>query len=126
MKKLMKYLIAFIAAAVFFDGGDRVELSPVSVYGGITHIESIASTGSFDAPDTDFCISHQTSLSSVPRTQSSTRRTNTSFRHNFEFIKSGKTTHAGIRYLINLNSLPIDSFFSSSCHRLARLGRLII
>ena len=55
-----------------------------------------------------------------------TKRSSNAHRHNFEFVKSGKIINAGIRNLIQKESLNICSSFTKPVHKLICLGKLII
>lgn len=114
MKGFLKYLIILLA---------------VMFLGDISKKDTI----SFESPqyvltetDYDFCLPRQISSSSATRTKCKTRRTDNLKRHNFEFIKAGKTLHTISRCSHRKRSINYPSTFYNSSKKLAYLCKLII
>lgn len=126
MKNLLKYLVFFIAAAIF---QNSTEASVISVEGkGMTDMSFIEESyhSSISETDSELCLPRQISFANSFRAQSTVRRTNTAHRNNFEFAKAGKIINAGLRYSIQHQSIIIHSSLMQPSHRLLSLGRLII
>ncbi len=126
MKNLLKYLVLFIAAAIFQNNTD-ISVTPVQEK-GMTEMSFIEETfhSSISETDSELCLPRQVSFANSYRAQSTVRRTNTVHRSNFEFAKAGKIINAGLRFSIQYQSIIIHSSLMQPSHRLLSLGRLII
>lgn len=127
MKNLLKYLILGIVALAFHHGvqGDSYADEKNSCL-DIQHDFSAAGITSISTPESDFCIPRQVSSVNAPRLQNNCRRHETSHRQNVVFMKAGKTINAGVRYIVQKQSILAHSSFIKPSNRLLYLGRLII
>lgn len=126
MKKLLKYLLFFLAAAVLWGEADK-EMSSVTAedFADIVMEKAISGTD-ISQSDHEFSLPRQTSFANSQRAQSSVRRTNSVHRNNTEFAKSGKVVNAGLRYVTQTKSIIIHSSLIEPAHKLIYLGKLII
>ena len=127
MKSLLKYLILGIVALAFYHGaqGD-VFANEKHRCLDIQHDLSATGITSISSPESDFCIPRQVSSFNVPRLQNNCRRYETSHRQNVVFMKAGKTINAGIKYIVQKQSILVHSSFIRPSNRLLYIGRLII
>ena len=126
MKKLLKYLLFFLAAAVLWGTADK-EMSSVTAEDVADMVlEKAISSMDLSQSDHQFSLPRQTSFANSQRAQSSVRRTNSVHRNNTEFAKSGKVVNAGLRYIIQHQSIIVHSTLVEPTHRLLCLGKLII
>lgn len=127
MKNLLKYLILGIVALAFYHGvqGDSSVIEKNS-YLDIRHDFSAAGITSISTPESDFCIPRQVSSVNAPRLQNNGRRHETSHRHNVVFMKAGKTINAGVKYIVQKQSILVHSSLIRPSNRLLYIGRLII
>ena len=126
MKKLLKYLLFFLAAAVLWGAADK-EMSSVTAEDVADIVMEKAISGTdISQSDHEFSLPRQTSFANSQRAQSSVRRTNSVHRNNTEFAKSGKVVNAGLRYVTQTKSIIIHSSLIEPAHKLIYLGKLII
>ena len=126
MKKLLKYLLFFLAAAVLWGEADK-EMSSVTAEDVADIVMDKAISGTdISQSDHEFSLPRQTSFANSQRAQSSVRRTNSVHRNNTEFAKSGKVVNAGLRYVTQTKSIIIHSSLIEPAHKLIYLGKLII
>ena len=126
MKKLLKYLLFFLAAAVLWGAADK-EMSSVTAEDVADMVLEKAMSGTdISQSDHEFSLPRQTSFANSQRAQSSVRRTNSVHRNNTEFAKSGKVVNAGLRYVTQTKSIIIHSSLIEPAHKLIYLGKLII
>ena len=126
MKKLLKYLLFFLAAAVLWGAADKEIPSVTAEEVADMLLAETSSHADFSPVDYSFSLPRQTSFANSQRAQSSVRRTNSVHRNNTEFAKSGKVFNAGLRYVIQTKSIIIHSSLIEPAHKLIYLGRLII
>ncbi len=126
MRKLLKYLFIFIAAAVFWDrAGACVSAAETDTGTDTSVCESVIYT-TISASDSELCPPRQVSLTNTVRVQSTARRTNGVQRNNLEFTKAGKVINTGQRYFIQKKSIITHSSLIEPAHKLLYLGKLII
>lgn len=126
MKKLLKYLLFFLAAAVLWGEADK-EMSSVTAEDVADIVMEKAISGTdISKSDHEFSLPRQTSFANSQRAQSSVRRTNSVHRNNTEFAKSGKVVNAGLRYVTQTKSIILHSSLIEPAHKLIYLGKLII
>ena len=126
MKKLLKYLLFFLAAAVLWGAADK-EMSSVTAEDVADMVlEKAISSMDLSQSDHQFSLPRQTSFANSQRAQSSVRRTNSVHRNNTEFAKSGKVVNAGLRYVTQTKSIILHSSLIEPAHKLIYLGKLII
>jgi len=126
MKKLLKYLLFFLAAAVLWGEADK-EMSSVTAEDVADMVlEKAISSMDLSQSDHQFSLPRQTSFANSQRAQSSVRRTNSVHRNNTEFAKSGKVVNAGLRYFTQTKSIILHSSLIEPAHKLIYLGKLII
>lgn len=126
MKKLLKYLLFFLAAAVLWGAADK-EMSSVTAEDVADMVMEKAISGTdISQSDHEFSLPRQTSFANSQRAQSSVRRTNSVHRNNTEFAKSGKVVNAGLRYVTQTKSIILHSSLIEPAHKLIYLGKLII
>lgn len=126
MKKLLKYLLFFLAAAVLWGEADK-EMSSVTAEDVADMVlEKAISSMDLSQSDHEFSLPRQTSFANSQRAQSSVRRTNSVHRNNTEFAKSGKVVNAGLRYVTQTKSIILHSSLIEPAHKLIYLGKLII
>lgn len=126
MKKLLKYLLFFLAAAVLWGAADK-EISSVTAEDVADMVlEKAISSMDLSQSDHQFSLPRQTSFANSQRAQSSVRRTNSVHRNNTEFAKSGKVVNAGLRYVTQTKSIILHSSLIEPAHKLIYLGKLII
>jgi hypothetical protein len=126
MKKLLKYLLFFLAAALLWGGTDK-DISSVTAEDVADMVMEKAISGTdISQSDHQFSLPRQTSFANSQRAQSSVRRTNSVHRNNTEFAKSGKVVNAGLRYVTQTKSIILHSSLIEPAHKLIYLGKLII
>ena len=126
MKKLLKYLLFFLAAAVLWGAADK-EMSSVTAEDVADMVlEKAISSTDLSQSDYQFSLPRQTSFANSQRAQSSVRRINSVHRNNTEFAKSGKVVNAGLRYVTQTKSIILHSSLIEPAHKLIYLGKLII
>ena len=126
MKKQLKYLLFFLAAAVLWGAADK-EMSSVTAEDVADMVlEKAISSMDLSQSDHQFSLPRQTSFANSQRAQSSVRRTNSVHRNNTEFAKSGKVVNAGLRYVTQTKSIILHSSLIEPAHKLIYLGKLII
>ena len=126
MKTILKYLFLTIVAVMFWNCAGKSVPSVSEDDHMSMSINAASCQANVSTPDSHLCLPRQVSYSNVQRVQSSTRRSNSVHRSSFEFIKSGKEIHAGLRYLIQKKSLLVHSSLIEPANRLLYLSRLII
>ena len=125
MMSLIKYLLPFILAASVWGGADvSADVAEDDVIGFV--ISSSLNQTSISSSESEFCLPRQVSYANTLRLAGGARRTGSMQRNNLEFAKSGKVINAGIRYLVQNNSIDIHSAGIEPSYRLICLGRLII
>lgn len=126
MKKLLKYLLFFLAAAVLWGTTDKDISSVTAEDVADMVLEKAISSTDLSQSDHQFSLPRQTSFANSQRAQSSVRRTNSVHRNNTEFAKSGKVVNAGLRYVTQTKSIILHSSLIEPAHKLIYLGKLII
>lgn len=126
MKKLLKYLLFFLAAALLWGGTDKDIPSVTAEDVADMVMEKAISGTDISQSDHEFSLPRQTSFANSQRAQSSVRRTNSVHRSNTEFTKSGKVVNAGLRYVTQTKSIILHSSLIEPAHKLIYLGKLII
>lgn len=126
MKRLLKYLLIFILAAVYQGSSGQSVSSVMEEDMADISFDISAYHTDFSPTESEFNLPRQTSFANSQRVQSTVRRTNSAHRSNIEFAKSGKVVNAGLRYFIQLQSIIIHSTLIEPSHRLLCLGKLII
>ena len=126
MKKLLKYLLFFLAAAVLWGAADKEMFSVTAEDVADLVMEKAISGTDISQSDHEFSLPRQTSFANSQRAQSSVRRTNSVHRNNTEFAKSGKVVNAGLRYVTQTKSIILHSSLIEPAHKLIYLGKLII
>ena len=126
MKNLLKYLVFFIAVAIFQNSTEK-SVTSVQEKGiaDMSFIEEAYHSVILET-DSELCLPRQVSSANSFRAQNTVRRTNSIHRNNFEFAKAGKVINAGLRYSIQHRSIIIHASLIEPSHRLLSLGRLII
>lgn len=126
MRRLLKYLLPVIVTAVFWGCADHsvphvseIAVADICFDGSACHTDISAS-------ESGFCLPRQVSFGNTNRVQSTVRRTAGAQRMNLEFAKSGKVVNAGLRYVIQLQSVIAHSSLAEPSRKLLCLGKLII
>lgn len=127
MKRLLKYLLPVVMAAVFWNCADKsVSSVPEDVPADLSVMASACQAG-FSSADSEFCLPNQVSFTNSHRVQTTPRRTTgTHHRSNLEFSKSGKVVNACLRYFVQKKSITEHFSLMEPAHRLFYLGKLII
>ena len=126
MKRLLKYLIPVIMAAIFWNCADNpASAVPEDVSAGLSVMASACQTG-ISSADMEFCLPSQVSFANSQRVQSAPRRTASTHRNGLEFAKSGKVFNACLKYSVQRRSIIVHSSMIEPSHRLLSLGKLII
>jgi hypothetical protein len=127
MKKLLKYLLFFLATVALWGTAGRDVSSSVTAEDVADMLLAETSSHADLSPvDHSFSLPRQTSFANSQRAQSSVRRTNIVHRSNTEFAKSGKVVNAGLRYVTQTKSIILHSSLVEPAHKLIYLGKLII
>ena len=85
MKKLLKYLLFFLAAVVLWGAADKDISSVTAEDVADMVLENAISSTDISQSDHQFSLPRQTSFANSQRAQSSVRRTNSVHRNNTEF-----------------------------------------
>ena len=130
MKNGLRYLfpLLFVAIALFCGRGECAQLlSPTGtvVVDSDDDAQFLESLESF-ASESDLQLPCHISGVGTPRLQTAVKRTYNTYRNNLEFFKAGKVIYAGFESHVYKESLNIGYLFVEPCHRLIRLGRLVI
>ena len=88
-------------------------------------VQSLESLESF-ASESDLQLPRRISGVGAPHFQSAVKRTGNTYKNNLEFLKAGKVVYAGFESHVHKESLNIGYLFVEPCHRLIRLGKLVI
>lgn len=130
MKNALRCLLPLLFVAMFFLCGAD-ECAPVLrttetvVVNSDDDSQSLESLKSFPA-ESDIHLPRRLSGVTAPRLQSVVKRIGSTYKFNLEFIKSGKVVYAGFESSVYKESLNIGYLFVEPCHRLIRLGKLVI
>ena len=130
MKNALRCLLLLLFVAMFFLCGAD-ECAPVLrttetvVVNSDDDLQSLESLKSFPA-ESDIHLPRRLSGVTAPRLQSVVKRIGSTYKFNFEFIKAGKVVYAGFESSVYKESLNIGYLFVEPCHRLIRLGKLVI
>lgn len=130
MKNALRCLLPLLFVAMFFLCGAD-ECAPVLrttetvVVNSDDDSQSLESLKSFPA-ESDIHLPRRLSGVTAPRLQSVVKRIGSTYKFNFEFIKAGKVVYAGFESSVYKESLNIGYLFVEPCHRLIRLGKLVI
>ena len=130
MKNALKCLLPLLFIAMFFLCGAD-ECAPVLrttetvVVNSDDDSQSLESLKSFPA-ESDIHLPRRLSGVTAPRLQSVVKRIGSTYKFNLEFIKAGKVVYAGFESSVYKDSLNIGYLFVEPCHRLIRLGKLVI
>lgn len=126
MTRLLKYLLPFIAAVVFWNCSDAHVSSISEASLPDMAFQEAALQTNISASDSELCLPRQVSFAGSQRVQSTSRRTSSVQRNNLEFIRSGKVINAGLRYFLQRKSIIVHSTQIDPANRLITLGQLII
>lgn len=124
MKKILTYLLSFVAVALFWGCKDNLtspDKAPL-----VPAISETVCDNVIYSSESELCLPRQISYASSSRIQTSARRPSSHGRVNFEFAKSGKLITAGLRYFIQTKSILTNSSLIEPSHKLLYLGKLII
>ena len=130
MKNALKCLLPLLFIAMFFLCGAD-ECAPVLwttetvVVNSDDDSQSLESLKSSPA-ESDIHLPRRLSGVTAPRLQSVVKRIGSTYKFNLEFIKAGKVVYAGFESSVYKDSLNIGYLFVEPCHRLIRLGKLVI
>ena len=130
MKNALRCLLPLLFVAMFFLCGAD-ECAPVLrttetvVVNSDDDSQSLESLKSFPA-ESDIHLPRRLSGVTAPRLQSVVKRIGSTYKFNLEFMKSGKAVYAGFESSVYKESLNIGYLFVEPCHRLIRLGKLVI
>ena len=130
MKNALRCLLPLLFVAMFFlCGADEcapaLRTTETVVVNSDDDSQSLESLKSFPA-ESDIHLPRRLSGVTAPRLQSVVKRIGSTYRFNIEFIKSGKVVYAGFESSVYKESLNIGYLFVEPCHRLIRLGKLVI
>ena len=130
MKNALRCLLPLLFVAMFFlCGADEcvpvLRTSETVVVNSDDDSQSLESLKSFPA-ESDIHLPRRLSGVTAPRLQSVVKRIGSTYKFNLEFIKSGKVVYAGFESSVYKESLNIGYLFVEPCHRLIRLGKLVI
>ena len=126
MKKLLKYLLPVIVAAVFAGGADGDLCMGTAEDAACAYIFDDACLTSISSTESELCLPRQVSFANSLPVQGSPQRTNANQRNSIEFSKSGKVINAGIQYSIQRITLLSRSQQAEPCFRLLSQRKLII
>lgn len=126
MKRLFKYLILFIVAAVFCNRALEIDSLSSDINVIESGIEASVYSTSLSATDTDICLPRQVSYSGPIRLQSRVRRIDNTLRLKVEFISAGRIINPRTRYSVRKSSVQAYSSFPEPSERLESLCILII
>lgn len=126
MSRLVKYLFLLLVGVVLMGNARGAETDVVESLSDWCLTADYDIQSSISASESEFCLPRTASYANTQRVQSGARRTNTIQRNNLEFAKAGKVMNAGIRYLVQNQSVIVHSTLIEPSHRLLSLGRLII
>ena len=130
MKNGLRYLLPllFVAMVLFCGVGECVRLLQTTetvVVDSEDDVQSLESLESF-ASESDLQLPRRISGVGAPHFQSAVKRTGNTYKNNLEFLKAGKVVYAGFESHVHKESLNIGYLFVEPCHRLIRLGKLVI
>lgn len=130
MKNALRCLLPLLFVAMFFlCGADEcapaLRTTETVVVDSDDDSQSLESLKSFPA-ESDIHLPRRLSGVTAPRLQSVVKRIGSTYRFNLEFIKAGKVVYAGFESSVYKESLNIGYLFVEPCHRLIRLGKLVI
>ena len=130
MKNGLRYLLPllFVAMVLFCSVGECVRLLQTTetvVVDSEDDVQSLESLESF-ASESDLQLPRRISGVGAPHFQSTVKRTGNTYKNNLEFLKAGKVVYAGFESHVHKESLNIGYLFVEPCHRLIRLGKLVI
>lgn len=130
MKNALRCLLPLLFVAMFFlCGADEcapaLRTTETVVVNSDDDSQSLESLKSFPA-ESDIHLPRRLSGVTAPRLQSVVKRIGSTYKFNLEFIKSGKVVYAGFESSVYKESLNIGYLFVEPCHRLIRLGKLVI
>ena len=130
MKNGLRYLLPllFVAMVLFCGVGECVRLLQTTetvVVDSKDNVQSLESLESF-ASESDLQLPRRISGVGAPHFQSAVKRTGNTYKNNLEFLKAGKVVYAGFESHVHKESLNIGYLFVEPCHRLIRLGKLVI
>lgn len=126
MKKMLRYLLPVIMAAVFWNCADKSVSSVQEVAPADLSVMASACQTGISSTDMEFCLPSQVSFANSQRVQSAPRRTASTHRNGLEFAKSGKVFNACLKYSVQRRSIIVHSSMIEPSHRLLSLGKLII
>lgn len=127
MRHLLKYLLPVMAALFFLsrsDGSVAYVTNENPDFEILSDVSAI--NASLSSPDADLCLPRQVSSANSQQFQNTIRRSETSHRQNYEFVRSGKTINPGLRYIVQRQSLITFSSLADPAYRLVTFCRLII
>lgn len=130
MKNALRCLLLLLFVAMFFlCGADEcapaLRTTETVVVNPDDDSQSLESLKSFPA-ESDIHLPRRLSGVTAPRLQSVVKRIGSTYKFNLEFMKSGKVVYAGFESSVYKESLNIGYLFVEPCHRLIRLGKLVI
>ena len=130
MKNALRCLLPLLFVAMFFlCGADEyapaLRTTETVVVNFDDDSQSLESLKSFPA-ESDIHLPRRLSGVTAPRLQSVVKRIGSTYKFNLEFMKSGKVVYAGFESSVYKESLNIGYLSVEPCHRLIRLGKLVI
>lgn len=126
MKKLLKYLLPVIVAAVFAGGAEGAEHRCGDGLPDGASIYAEAYQVTLSETESELCLPRQISAPGSQQVQSPARRTGSFQRNSFEFTKAGKVENAGLRYFIQTIFIITRSSLADPANILLSSGKLII
>ena len=128
MRQILKYIFLIILVVAAFVGGANE--SCLSNSQGRTDATSCDVEQCYFKSSSlysDICLPEQTSGITLLHVQATpAKKVCNAHKNNFEFVKFGKVVNAGIRSIIQKQSLNILCSFAKPAHKLISLGKLII
>ena len=126
MVKMLKYLLAVTAAAIFWKcSNDYSTTVPEDILASMS-IDQAAYNTNLSEETSELCLPRQISFAHSSRVQNSARRTTATQRNTIEFIRAGKIINAGQQYFVQRKSIILHASLTEPSHRLLYLGKLII
>lgn len=126
MRRILKYLLPIIVAAVFAGSADDSSAHAKGCQIGDISFEASFSQVSISQSESEPCLPRPVYFSNTVNVHSSARTTTNIQRNNVEFAKAGKVVNVSRLYLIQKISLIVYSSIFNPAQRLLGLGKLII
>lgn len=126
MRRILKYLLPIIVAAVFAGSADDSAAHIKDCHIGDISFEASFSQVSISQSESEPCLPRPVSFSNTVNVHSSARNTTNIQRSSSEFIKAGKIINASRLCLVQKITLIVYSSIFNPAQRLLSLGKLII